>query len=110
MRIRFKQGKQREFLRLVVNRLNCISLRGILQFGLDIKYDCLKSYYCERRLMEDSFFNDLCYLSKLNPKDFNIEFLKDNWGQRKSRKSKKSKKEWSYQESNLGFHHVEVAL
>ena len=80
MRIKFKQGEQRKFLDLVVQRLNCISLRGILQFGFDIKYDCLKNYYCERRLFPSDFFDDLCYLAKINKKNLNIIYLRDNWG------------------------------
>ena len=80
MRIKFKQGEQRKFLDLVVQRLNCTSLRRILQFGFDIKYDCLKNYYCERRLFPSDFFDDLCYLAKINKKNLNIIYLRDNWG------------------------------
>ena len=66
MRVKFYKGKQREFLDLVVKRLNCVSLRGILQFGLDVSYDCLKNYYTERRLMDKELFDDLCHISKIN--------------------------------------------
>ena len=86
MRVKFKKNKQRQFLNLVVDRLNCISIRGILQFGFDIKYDCLKSYYLERRTLPIDFFNDLCYLARINKNKLNIEYLDDNWGQTKSRK------------------------
>tara|TARA_Y100000034_G_scaffold124869_1_gene173609 strand:- start:33 stop:305 length:273 start_codon:yes stop_codon:yes gene_type:complete len=90
MRVKFPKGEQRKFLDLVVNRLNCISLRGILQFGFNISYDSLKSYYTERRLMSRDFFEDLCHLSKLRMKSFNVEYLDDNWGRVKGgRKSKK---------------------
>ena len=80
-RIKFKQGEQRKFLDLIVNRIGSVSLRGILQCGFDIKYSTLKSYYIERRLMSGEFFEDLCHLAKVSPKDFDIEYIDDNWGQ-----------------------------
>lgn len=89
MRIKFKKGKQREFLNQVIKRLNCLSLRGILQFGLDVSYDRLKNYYTERRLMDKGFFDDLCHLSKININELKIEYLEDNWGQVKGRKISK---------------------
>ena len=93
MRIKFRKGEQRKFLDLVVDRLNCISLRGILQFGFDISYDSLKSYYSERRLLPDSFFDDLCYISKINKKMLDFGYLDDNWGKIKGgRKSKRRSK------------------
>lgn len=87
MRIKFQKGKQREFLDLVVKRLNCVSLRGILQFGLDVSYDCLKNYYTERRLLPGDFFDDLCHISRINKGDFNVRYLEDNWGRIKGGKS-----------------------
>jgi len=63
-RIRFKKGEQREFLNLVVEKLNCVSLRGILQFGFDVKYASLKSYYTERILLPGDFFEDLCRIGR----------------------------------------------
>jgi hypothetical protein len=89
MRIKFKKGKQREFLNLAIKKLNCVSLRGILQFGLDASYDCLKNYYTERRLMNKDFFDDLCHLSKININDLKINYLEDNWGQVKGGKKGK---------------------
>jgi len=86
MRIKFKVGGQRKFLDLVMQKLNCISIRKILQFGFDISYPSLKNYYTERRTIPIDFFNDLCYLSKINKKQLDIEYLGDNWGQTKSRK------------------------
>jgi len=86
MRVKFRKGEQREFLNLVINKLNCLSLRGLLQFGFNINYDCLKNYYCERRLMPLDFFNDLCYLSKIN-NPFKIVYFNDNWGKVKGGKS-----------------------
>lgn len=80
MRVKFKSGEQRRFLNLVVGRLNCISIRGILQFGFNISYDSLKSYYIERRLLPEIFFRDLCHISKLNAQDFDVRYFEDNWG------------------------------
>ena len=86
MRVKFRKGEQRKFLNLIVERLNCISIRGILQFGFDISYDSLKSYYIERRLISSDVFEDLCHLSKLNPGDFDVKYLEDNWGKVKGGK------------------------
>jgi len=89
MRVKFPKHKQRKFLDLVIQRLGCLSLRGILQFGLNISYGCLKNYYTERRLMDKSFFDDLCHLSKINKEDFNVKYLDDNWGRVKGGKNSK---------------------
>jgi hypothetical protein len=80
-RILFKKGKQREFLDLVVKRLNCISVRGILQFGFDTRYDCLKNYYCERRLISRSFFENLCYVAKIDKNKLKFKIIDGNFGQ-----------------------------
>ena len=80
-RILFKKGKQREFLELVARRLNCVSIRGILQFGFNIPYSTLKNYYIERRLMPLGFFNDLCHIAKINIKELKIKYVDGNWGQ-----------------------------
>ena len=92
MRVKFSKGEQRRFLNLVVDRLNCISIRGILQFGFDISYDCLKSYYIERRLMSRDFFEDLCHLAKLKSESFDVEYLEDNWGRVKGGKKGKTRR------------------
>ena len=91
MRVKFHKGEQREFLDLVVSRLNCISLRGILQFGFNISYNSLKNYYIERRLISGDFFEDLCHISKLNPKNFDVNYLDDNWGRVKGGKKSRRK-------------------
>jgi len=93
MRVLFKKGEQRNFLNLVITKLNCISLRGVLQFGFNISYDRLKNYYTERRSLPRSLFNDLCYLCKINPDKLNVKYLDDNWGKIKGgNKSKRFKK------------------
>jgi len=82
----FHKGEQRKFLDLVVVRLNCISIRGILQFGFDIPYSTLKNYYVERRLIPLSFFQSLCHLAKIDSTKLNIKYIESNWGQVKGGK------------------------
>ena len=88
-RVLFRKGKQREFLDLVVNRLNCVSVRGILQYGFDINYSTLKNYYTERRLLPKSFFESLCHIAKLDKNKFNVQVINGNWGQVKGGKISK---------------------
>ncbi len=91
-RILFGLGKQREFLNLVVEKLSCGSLRGILQFGFDMGYDSLKSYYTERRLLSKSFFDNLCYIAKININDLDYQVVNGKWGViRGGMKSKRGK-------------------
>jgi hypothetical protein len=89
-RVLFPNGEQRKFLDLAVERLNCISLRGILQFGFDMKYSTLKNYYTERRLLPLRFFENLCHIAKIDAKSLNLKYIQGNWGQvnggRKSRR------------------------
>ena len=80
-RVKFRKGEQRKFLDLIINKLNCVSLRGILQFGFEIKYASLKNYYTERRLMPRNLFESLCRIAKINTSDFKINYLDENWGQ-----------------------------
>lgn len=89
-RVLFKKHEQRKFLNLVIKKLDCISLRGILQFGFDIPYSSLKNYYIERRLLPKSFFLDLCYLAKIDSESLDVEYVKGNWGQIKGGRKKKS--------------------
>jgi hypothetical protein len=91
-RVRFKDGEQREFLNLVIKKLNCVSLRGILQFGFDMPYSSLKNYYCERRLLPKSLFENLCYLIKIEPEAFDVRYLESSWGKIKGGKKSKRKK------------------
>lgn len=85
-RIVFEEGKQKEFLDLVKGKLNAVSLKSIMQFGFEISYTTLKDYYNERILLPRDFFEDLCYLAKLNPRDFNVSYKEGNWGQIKGGK------------------------
>ena len=87
MRIKFEKGKQKEFLKRVIINLNSPSLRGLLQFGFDIPYSTLKSYFQEHRLMPEELFKDLCHISKINTSDLDVEYLEDNWGRVKGGKN-----------------------
>lgn len=80
-RVKFNKGKQREFLKKVIENLSCGSLRSVLQYGFETNYNNLKSYYLERRLLPKDLFDNLCYLSKLDVNELNVEFLDENWGQ-----------------------------
>ena len=89
-RVLFRKGKQKEFLDFVKDRLRVNSLRGILQFGFDVKYSTLKDYYNERLLMPVSFFESLVYMAKMK-KVNGIKYVRGNWGQVKGgKKSKRS--------------------
>ena len=79
--ILFKQWKQREFLDLVKLKLNCSSLRSLLQFGIKSHYSTLKDYYSERLLLPRTLFEDLCYLAKINKNQLSFSYLEENWGQ-----------------------------
>ncbi len=81
MRVKFEKGMQREFLKRVLIKVNCPSLRAFLQFGFDVPYSTLKNYYSELRLLPKSFFEELCDFAFLNKEDFDFEVLEDSWGQ-----------------------------
>ncbi len=80
MRIKFKKGKQKTFLNLVVEKLNSPSLRGILQFGFTVQYSTLKNYYNETRTLPKDLFDDLCDVSKIDKSKLKFEIIDENWG------------------------------
>jgi len=82
---------QRKFLKKVIENLNCLSLRGLLQHRFDIPYSTLKNYYTEKRMLPKTFFNDLCYISGISPTSLDISYLNHNWGQIKGGKKSKRK-------------------
>ena len=86
MRVQFKQGKQKEFLKTVLEKMNCPSLRALRERGFNVSYNTLKSYFSENRTLPEELFRNLCYAAKLNPEEFQIELLKENWGQIKGGK------------------------
>ena len=80
-RVKFKKGKQREFLANVISESGAPSLRSLNQFGFDIPYSTLKNYFNESRHLPEDFFNDLCYLSKAKKDNLDILYLDSNFGQ-----------------------------
>jgi hypothetical protein len=81
-RIKFNEkGKQREFINLVLQSINCPSLRELINRGVSVNYSTLKNYSTEQRLISESFFEELIELSSLDKNDFDIKAVSDNWGQ-----------------------------
>ena len=86
MRVKFQKDKQREFIRRVLDSLYSPSLRAIRQYGINVNYQSLKSYYSENRTLPESLFLDLCKLARINPEDVKVKYFSDNWGQVKGGK------------------------
>jgi len=81
MRIKFKVGEQRKFFDKVIENCNSPSLRGLMQFGIKVNYQTLKSYYNENRTLPEDLFRDLCILGKMSQDAFKIRWMKPHWGQ-----------------------------
>jgi hypothetical protein len=90
MRVRFKPGVQREFLDLVIERVGAVSLRGVLQFGFDVRYSTLKNYYVETRLLPEGLFRDLCEVARIDKGELDFELVDENWGKVKGGRKRKS--------------------
>ena len=90
-RIQFKKGKQRKFLDEVMQKLSTPSLRSLKQFGINTKYSTLKNYHNEARTLPQELFEDICHIAKINPKNFEVKTLEENWGQIKGGKKGKRK-------------------
>lgn len=82
---------QRKFLKLVLEKTSCISLRELINRGFDVPYSTLKNYFNESRTLPENLFNELCVFANISKKDLNIEILKENWGQAKGGKTSKRK-------------------
>ena len=81
-RVRFlNECGQRVFLDLVILKVNAVSLRGLLQFGFDVRYSTLKNYYNGSRLLPKDLFNDLCEVAGISSRELEFEVLGDSWGQ-----------------------------
>ncbi|MCK4650414.1 hypothetical protein KAT36_04260 [Candidatus Pacearchaeota archaeon] len=81
MRMRFlRKGGQRLFLDLVIEKLRSPSLRGLLQFGFDVKYSTLKNYYNEDRLMPRDLVLDFCEVAGIDFDSLEVEEVEENWG------------------------------
>ena len=85
-RIKFEKRSQREFLKLVLERTNCPSLRELINRGFEIPYSTLKNYFSELRNLPEDLFNDLCYFAKIDKNKLHINILESNWGQVKGGK------------------------
>jgi hypothetical protein len=90
MRIKFKERKQKEFLKEVLVSINCPSLRELRKRGFDIPYSTLKNYFNEDRTLPLEFFEQLLEISGLKKERLIFKIVKDNVGQieggKKSRK------------------------
>lgn len=81
VRIKFHSGKQRDFMKKVISGSNSPSLRAVRQFGINVTYSTLKSYFNENRTLPEELFNDLCIIGKLDKKEFDFEVVDEYWGQ-----------------------------
>ena len=88
MRVQFRKGEQRKFLKEVIARANLPSVRELVNRLADVKYSSSKNYYTERRTLSKELFDSLCQISDFN-NNFKITFLEDNWGKVKGGKNKK---------------------
>jgi hypothetical protein len=86
IRIKFNKGQQRKFIQDVISKINCPSLRELINRGIEVNYSTLKNYFNESRLIPENIFNQLIEISELNKKEFNFEILEENWGQIKGGK------------------------
>jgi len=91
MRILFRNGGQRAFLDLVIRELRSPSLRGLLQFGFDIRYSTLKNYYVGARLMPKGLVLDFCEVAGIGFGKLDVEEVGENWGRVKGGKVGKRK-------------------
>lgn len=80
MRIKFRKGEQRKFIKIVLEDTNCPSLRELINRGFDIPYSTLKNYYSEQRNLPENLFNDLLNFARLNKSNFDFEILEENFG------------------------------
>lgn len=86
-RIEFQKGEQKKFIKEILEKTNCPSLRELINRGFDIPYSTLKNYYNESRLLPENLFKELCKLANTNP--MKIKYLEKNWGQSKGGKISK---------------------
>lgn len=85
-RIKFGKRKQKEFIKKVLENSQCPSLRALRQFGFDISYNTLKSYFNENRTLPEELFNQLCFFGRIDSKKLTFDLIDENWGQVKGGK------------------------
>ncbi len=83
MRVQFNKYKQREFLKRVLEKTNCPSLKELINRGIEVNYSTLKNYFNEERLIPEKLFDELIALSGLEKKDFKFNLVDEHWGQAK---------------------------
>lgn len=88
-RVKFRKGQQKKFLKDVLNKINCPSLRELIRRGFDINYSTLKNYYNESRLLSEELFVSLCEVGKIDSSKLNVKYIEGNFGQIKGGKKSK---------------------
>ncbi|OYT36299.1 hypothetical protein B6U91_01525 [Candidatus Pacearchaeota archaeon ex4484_71] len=83
MRVRFKKGEQRRFLKNVLGNVNCPSLRELCNRLVGVNYASLKNYFTERRSLPYDLFQDFVEMSGINKGNFDFLLEEDFSGQRK---------------------------
>ena len=87
MRIKFSKGKQREFLKKVMENANCPTIKELENRLVGVTYSSLKNYFSERRCLPEDLFLDFCKLANLDKNNFSYEILDEKWGQSKGGKN-----------------------
>jgi hypothetical protein len=82
MRVKFRKGFQRKFIDKIIMNTNSPSLSKLIQFGLKVNYQTLKSYYNENRTLPEDLFNDLCILGKIDAENVKVRVIHEHWGQK----------------------------
>lgn len=81
MRVKFQKGKQRIFLKKVLEKMNCPSLRELIRRGFSISYSTLKNYFNESRTLPLDLFEDLCNFANFDKDKLDFKILEDYFGQ-----------------------------
>ena len=77
MKVRLKEGKQKELILLAKEDLSWKKLSQKLKVNEGYLFRDLKY---EKRLLSDELYENLCKLAKVNFDDYILEKLGDNWG------------------------------
>lgn len=80
------------FFQKVIVGSGAPSLRGLLQFGMDVSYSSLKKYSLGLRVLPEELFLQLCVIGEIDSGSVSFERVQDSWGQQKGgRKSRRGK-------------------
>ena len=91
MRIKLKEGKQRELINLAKRNLTWKELSEKINLSQDYIRNELKN---EERLLSEETYKKLCQLTNFYYNNFIEEKLDDNWGRSKGGSTFKGKKKW----------------